>query len=892
MDINLIFYCKFCEHKARSVTSHLHHIRCHRNLSKFIYCGLGHCLRSFRTESCFRSHVIRNHKVYCSNRRTPNAPIPSDQHGKFVCGVQHCRTEFFDHRKLMSHLRTDHLDSDLQIPCPFKNCGKTFTSSHSLSGHISKKHKKACQEQGTGQSVRTEPVELYNFVQELPIDVEENFNDIDVARPSSKEETLIGLAQFYQKLEYKHMVPASVTQYISSELRYLLNDVNRTFLNNVTAVLESEKLPPGQISDILSSVVEKDDLAGTCNALRSSYLRKKFYKDRFHFVLPEQVPQENGSFFYYVPIEQTLQAAFKNKNWDFASYKCPKPNENGLLKDFTDGEAFKQNTFFQENPDAIPLIIYQDGFELSNPIGPAKHLEHQLEGIYMAFGNLPSKIRFEKDSIQLIALCKKNEFSRKEVYAQITEDIIKLQESGTDIPNVGNVKAGLAFVAGDNLGSHGLAGLVENFSRSTYFCRYCLVQRKLYYRRGGETRVFATRTVEQYNNAARKAKVDPSGKIKSFEGVKFDSPFNAIPGFHVCTGLPPCLGHDLMEGVIAHDLKLFIQYFVRKGWFKIEELNDMIKKFPYGLEDRKDRPPIIKKLEKSKLAGSAWQIYILLRLFPLIIYGHVKDAKDPVWKLLLQLQEITEITVSPEIHVSHLASFQCLIDEYLVSRRELFPSVPLRPKHHYMGHYSTLKYLYGPLIKVWTLRFESKHTFFKRSWKSSNNSINILQTLAFKHEYFQSWIRSGGGYRSEVEVGECTHFNKSLYSDAIQKAVSQLSQPVSLDECASVTVKGTLYKKGNVLILRQLSNFGDLFHVGIIHLIFVDSHGNVLFLVQQAEAALVYKYGAFKIKKLTDFECVKQNDLMLSYYPHCTYIRDTETYVCLRHAVVSQILDF
>ena len=61
------------------------------------------------------------------------------------------------------------------------------------------------------------------------------------------------------------------------------------------------------------------------------------------------------------------------------------------------------------------------------------------------------------------------------------------------------------------------------------------------------------------------------GKIKSkgsYEDVKFDSIFNKLNNFHVCeAGLPPCLRHDLFEGVVTYNLRLCINRLIFKGWF-------------------------------------------------------------------------------------------------------------------------------------------------------------------------------------------------------------------------------------------------------------------------------------------------------------------------------------
>ena len=42
-----------------------------------------------------------------------------------------------------------------------------------------------------------------------------------------------------------------------------------------------------------------------------------------------------------------------------------------------------------------------------------------------------------------------------------------------------------------------------------------------------------------------------------YKGIKSESIFNQLHFFHFCNpGLPPCLGHDLFEGVVAYDLAI------------------------------------------------------------------------------------------------------------------------------------------------------------------------------------------------------------------------------------------------------------------------------------------------------------------------------------------------
>lgn len=77
-------------------------------------------------------------------------------------------------------------------------------------------------------------------------------------------------------------------------------------------------------------------------------------------------------------------------------------------------------------------------------------------------------------------------------------------------------------------------------------------------------------------------------------------------------------------------------------------------------------------------------------------------------------------------------------DQYLQSKiqdhrqmlKEAFPDFKLRPKHHYIEHYPDLIRLFGPLVHLWTMRFEGKHSFFKRVVHDTQNFKNVLKTLS------------------------------------------------------------------------------------------------------------------------------------------------------------------
>ena len=75
---------------------------------------------------------------------------------------------------------------------------------------------------------------------------------------------------------------------------------------------------------------------------------------------------------------------------------------------------------------------------------------------------------------------------------------------------------------------------------------------------------------------------------------------NVLDNFHVTTGLPPDIAHDLLEGIVPYELALCFKYFIGKGYFTLSELNDRIVEFPYVGKDSVNRPQKICDSFKGK----------------------------------------------------------------------------------------------------------------------------------------------------------------------------------------------------------------------------------------------------------------------------------------------------
>ena len=140
------------------------------------------------------------------------------------------------------------------------------------------------------------------------------------------------------------------------------------------------------------------------------------------------------------------------------------------LTDFCDGALFKKNSLCDIN-----LLLYQDSFEVANPIGSAKNI-HKLLAVYYILGNSRAFLRSKVEQIQLVMLINEKNFKRfgqETSFHKLVEDLRSLEDG--HIVNGKTIRAGVFCFLGDNLGSHTIGGLTENFSTSIYFCRYCLI---------------------------------------------------------------------------------------------------------------------------------------------------------------------------------------------------------------------------------------------------------------------------------------------------------------------------------------------------------------------------------------------------------------------------------
>lgn len=106
------------------------------------------------------------------------------------------------------------------------------------------------------------------------------------------------------------------------------------------------------------------------------------------------------------------------------------------------------------------------------------------------------------------------------------------------------------------------------------------------------------RTRESDNKKLYLVSADPASC--SVYGVKKSSSLNLSKFFHVVDGLPSDIMHDILEGVIPLHMKVMLRKFIMEDkFFTLNQLNDKMSSFPYGVSDIRNKPSLIKNITLS-----------------------------------------------------------------------------------------------------------------------------------------------------------------------------------------------------------------------------------------------------------------------------------------------------
>lgn len=829
--------CEMCleEHNEKTIFSHYFkkHILNKNGKFKCLICNAIFC--KFVS---YKSHHYRTHNQKMLNKN----PV---KHFKCL----NCNFVGYNQQNLVNHVYT-HFCGDSVI-CSFFNCKRVFVNQIAFKTHYYRNHFKSNKfsiltETLPDLSVNPESEEL------IP-----RFNINDNINPQISEDSDLAkrIALIFLRLKSQHSIPDNLIDIICDEFQNLLITLNADIENQVKLKLgcqfnSAEILQPVQFC------------MSNFEQLKNKYFRNLYFQQNFKFVKPVEIILgkdnfHNDAIYHYVPILETIKSLLSDPSVYNKIFKSNKPSENNIYRNHTDGKVFRNNPFFISGQGNLQLILYQDSFEICNPLGSSK-LKHKILALYMTIGNIADYNKSKIDNIQLVFLCKEKHvkfFGIDKIFSEVVKDLQILEKEGVELeyPTKKHVYGTIFCMLGDNLGSHQIGGYTENFSTAEYLCRFCYFSKNNLSQRGMGSKEL--RNIQNYKHDISNL----HNEVRISKGLKRNSCLNKLKYFHVAQpGLPPCIAHDLFEGVVAYDMILIIKYFIEHGYLSYNVLNQEIIHFSKKLDLSMSFPKISRN--STRLGGTAHQNWVFIIIFPFIINKYIENYDDDVCRMFVSLLKVCQISCCHQISENQIKCLKFYIEEYHRLRILCFESVRMRPKHHYMIHYPYLMRQLGPLIKLWTLRFECKHQFFKRIATRCKNFVNITKLLSERHQLYQSSLFLDR-FPNDIVCDKIFPLCPDMFQVNLHKDFTFVSE--------SVVICGITYKKSNYVAIRTDDNF-NVVVMKILSIFIQNDYKKVLLYGDIAKFWYNYKVGFYESfsKDFQEHECIDVDHLLEPFPVH------------------------
>ena len=805
---------------------------------------------------------------------------------RFKCSVCIFETQRF--LTLISHNRHGH--NDAPVHCCIDGCQKLLSSSRTYLQHIKSKHHEFWSVHCTARVAVPHPVPVADIDDDLDQEVinigddnyELNEDDLETDVNHEVSRILLGLRE-----ELK--TSSAACEYVASNVAEIINSYRKSLSRKFTHTLQQEGLDMNLVDQMGLSDESQYEKAFDEFATQASL--EKYVSEHSDFVQPieyilGQNAKGNDETMQYVPIIQTLQALLR-KDDVFAEVYNGHFSSDETLQDFCDGTNFKDNVLFSTNNMALQIQFYFDEFCIGNPLG-TKVKQMKLAGFYYVLGNISPQYRSKLHVIQLVSLCMASHmktYGMNAILAPMLRDVQKLETQGICVKKDDvefRVFGTISFISADNLASHLIGGYQTHF-HSGRVCRHCNVTHQTL-KDDFSCQRLQERTKDAYEQQLQVIEVNPA--MRSVYGLTHNSVLNQLLHFHVTSGLPGDIAHDIFEGVIPEVIRMTILHCVQQEYFSLEHFNGIVHTFNYGETDCRNKPsPMSSDVGTFKVKQTACQAWCLLRHLPMMV-GYKVPHTDERWQILLLLLDVVEYCVAPKVNKVMCEFLSYLLELFMSSYYTQY-EVTMKPKFHYLLHYPQLMMQYGPLVYCWTLRFEAKHFAFKEiSWRTKNRK-NIVKTLAERHEYYQAWYRSTKEQFLTQEAvehtgGKLVHV-RTLTREMQQAVVPLLGGSEYVYVAKKVAKNGVWYASGSAVILDKVD---DDYKFGIITTGLIIS--GVVFLVCAAAQTTDYvrHVHAYAISEVGRNVCIVRVTELYDYYPLSIYETNFSKLVTLRHHVL------
>lgn len=878
--------CKICDFVG-SFNDLLQHYKLRHSHSKYLPCLHAVCPCSFKNVNALKSHLSRKH---LANKTTPEVL-------SFTCEL--CSSCFSTEKDYFQHLGV-HLKKNETVQCVFLECDFYTNVLGTFASHRSRNHtphslsdfREQIVHRYTDQPNITDGIPERHCSQEYECSAAYDGLEDCVTDELGEDEIELKLGYLLLKLESIYNVSSKCITEVAAELQFISSSVTVPAIKKtINSCLRKHKcvLDDVVVSDLVKQLSESNPISTALRAdgfLSTAYKRREFYKEKFHVVEPVEyiLDKKEGRTLQYVPILQSLSQILCLKDIQEKAFNCTYTTRNGAYESFLDGKHFKENALLSTEAITLSLLLYIDDFEVCNPLGTSRK-KHKITAVYWALANVPPQFRATLKSIYLAVLCKTldvKKYGYEAALEPLCKDLVQLEEEGIFIPMFGKkIKGTVVCVVADNLGAHSVGGFLENFSGS-YVCRFCLGERSDFQEKEVRTGSFKARTKQEHFLHVQAALENPT--LSHCFGVKRQCALTSkLKFFHVLSGYPPDLLHDLFEGIVPQELALCLSVLMKKKYFTLTLLNYLIRQFPYKWTDKVDSPqpiPLNFSARKS-VGGNSHENWCLLRLLPFII-GFKVPENEPAWCLLMDLKDIVELVVSPCHTDDTIRYLDIKISEHRHRYKQVFPEVKLLPKHHFLEHYPELIKAFGPLVALWTMRFEAKHSFFKRAVRHTSCFRNILMSLAVKHQLLLAYHLYGTDLLTPaLSVSNLSRVPVDILKEDIQEALKRRFPGETFIQVANtVTCYGISYSVGMILPYGSTGALPDFVEITIIFIV----HGHPAFAVKCLQSWYSEHFRAFELEYTRRVTVLVQQELGDSN-PLAAYTVEHKRYVTLKRHI-------
>ncbi|KAJ8668770.1 hypothetical protein QAD02_000029 [Eretmocerus hayati] len=331
------------------------------------------------------------------------------------------------------------------------------------------------------------------------------------------------------------------------------------------------------------------------------------------------------------------------------------------------------------------------------------------------------------------------------------------------------------------------------------------------------------RTIENYLEDLRRKQSCETGLLE-------ECVFNELDDYNNLDNGGLDLMHDVFEGGgNALFINLLDDLINKQDKSKFDFLIQRIEWFNKEASDIPNKIPVIKESHlsgKSKLKMSAAEMINFIRCFGILVGDKIdRYEENESWILFLNFRKIVDILLSPRIVEGHIMQLTYLIPDFLSLCIKLYGD--LFSKLHNMIHIIRVLRKFGPLIAYWAMRMEAKHRDLKNVAITTNNTVNLLKTIALRSQLQLAYTKLAGSTNvQDIEVDTCSEI------DLIQRSkfFRDLKPETKVVTTTHLKFRGIEYHADTVLVIYMGDN--DLLNFGPVRDIFVVENDDVLLLIQ------------------------------------------------------------